>query len=133
MIRFLIATTIALVASAIGLIAAALILGDDVEITGAAFFIAVAIFTVTTAIINPFVMKSTMKKAQALLGASALITTFIGLVVTHWLSKGLQISGGATTWLFATLIVWLASLLAAVIIPIVLVKKGVQNVRDNNN
>lgn len=133
MIRFLISTVIALAASAVGLIAAALILGDDFEISGVAFILAVAIFTLTTAIINPFVMKMALKQAQALLGASALITTFIGLLITHWLSDGLQISGGAKTWLFATLIVWLASLLAAVLIPIVLVKRGVQNVRSNNN
>ena len=131
MIRFLISTAIALAASAVGLIAAALILGDDMELSGTAFVIAVAIFTVVTAIINPFVMKMAMKQAQALLGASALITTFIGLFITHRVSNGLQITGGAKTWLFATLIVWLGSLLAAVLIPIVLVKRGVQNVRDN--
>jgi hypothetical protein len=75
-------------------------------------------------------MKMAVKQAQALLGASALITTFLGLLITHLLTDGLQISG-ADTWLFATLIVWLASLLAAVIIPIILVKRGVQSVRDN--
>jgi low temperature requirement protein LtrA len=131
MIRFLISVVIQLTASAIGLIAAALIL-DDMSLSGAAFFVAVAIFTVTTAIINPFIMKMALKQAQALLGASALITTFVGLLITTIISDGLKISG-ASTWLFATLIVWLASLLAAVIIPIILVKRGVQNVRANNN
>ena len=131
MIRFLISTAIAMAASAIGLLAADLFL-DDVSVGLSGFIIAVAIFTVTTALVNPFIMKMAMKKAQALLGASALITTFVGLLVTHIVSDSLRITG-LSTWLFATLIVWLASLLAAVIIPIVLVKKGVQNVRDNNN
>lgn len=131
MIRFLISTAIALVASAIGLLVADWIL-DDMSVGMSGFIIAVVIFTVTTAIINPFIMKMTMKKAQALLGASALITTFVGLLVTKILSDSLQIRG-ANTWLFATLIVWLASLLAAVIIPIILVKRGVQAARANNN
>ncbi len=131
MIRFLISTAIALVASAIGLLVADWVL-DDMSVGMSGFVIAVVIFTVTTAIINPFIMKMTMKKAQALLGASALITTFVGLLVTKILSDSLQIRG-ADTWLFATLIVWLASLLAAVIIPIILVKRGVQAARANNN
>jgi low temperature requirement protein LtrA len=128
MVRLLIVTAVQLVASAIGLAVAAWIL-DDMTITGTAFIIAVAIFTLTTAIMNPFVMKMAMKQAQALLGASALITTFIGLVVTTILSDGLSITG-LSTWLYATVIVWLASLLAAVIIPVILVKQGVQSLRE---
>jgi hypothetical protein len=130
MVRLLISISISLVANSIGLIAAAVIL-DGVTLSGVAFFIAVGIFTLTTAIMQPFIMKMAMKQAQALLGASALITTFVGLVVTTLVSDGLQISG-ASTWLFATLIVWLASLLAALLIPVILVKRGVQNVRANN-
>ncbi len=128
MVRFILTTLVQLAASAVGLIAAALIL-EDMTLNGAAFFIAVAIFTLTTAIINPFVMKTAMKQAQALLGASALITTFIGLVVTSLISDGMQIRG-ASTWFFATMIVWLGALLAAVIIPIILVKQGVESLRE---
>lgn len=131
MIRFLISTAIALAASAIGLLVADWVL-DDMSVGMSGFIIAVAIFTVTTAIINPFIMKMAMKKAQALLGASALITTFVGLLVTKILSESLQING-LSTWLFATLVVWLASLLAAVFIPMILVKRGVQSARANNN
>ena len=49
-------------------------------------------------------------------------------MITTWLSDGLHIEG-ASTWLFATLIVWLAALLAGLLLPLVLVKKAV----DNNN
>lgn len=131
MIRMLVSLLIQLAASAIGLIVAAAIL-DDMTLSGSAFIIAVAIFTLTTAIVNPFVMKMAVKQAQALLGASALITTFIGLLVTHLLSDGLSIRG-LSTWLFATLVVWLVSLLAAVFIPIILVKRGVESARANRS
>lgn len=131
MIRMLVSLLIQLAASAIGLIVAAVIL-DDMTLSGSAFIIAVAIFTLTTAIVNPFVMKMAVKQAQALLGASALITTFIGLLVTHLLSDGLSIRG-LSTWLFATLVVWLVSLLAAVFIPIILVKRGVESARSNRS
>jgi putative membrane protein len=129
MIRLLISLAIQLAASAVGLIVAAVVL-DDMTLNGAAFVIGVAIFTVTSAIINPFIMKMAVKQAQALLGASALVTTFIALLVTTLLSDGISINGTAT-WLYATLIVWLAALLAAVIIPVILVKRGVQAARSN--
>ena len=60
----------------------------------------------------------------ALRGGVALVTTFVGLVITASVSDGLSISG-TTTWIMATIIVWLAALLAALILPIFLVKKAV--------
>lgn len=129
MIRLLISLAVQLAASAIGLVAAAVIL-DDMTLSGVAFVIGVAVFTLTSAIINPFIMKMAVKQAQALLGASALVTTFVALLVTTIVTDGIQIRG-ASTWLFATLIVWLVALLAAVIIPVILVKRGVQAARSN--
>ncbi len=129
MIRLLISLAVQLAASAIGLVAAAVIL-DDMTLSGVAFVIGVAVFTLTSAIINPFIMKMAVKQAQALLGASALVTTFVALLVTTIVTDGIQIRG-ASTWFFATLIVWLVALLAAVIIPIILVKRGVQAARSN--
>jgi len=57
-----------------------------------------------------------------------LATTLVGLIITAWISDGLSISG-LDTWLLATLIVWLAALLAGVILPMLLVKKAVDNNR----
>jgi len=56
------------------------------------------------------------------------VTTFVGLLVTTLISDGLQING-ATTWLLATLVVWLAALLADLILPVLLVKKAVNTSR----
>ena len=131
MIRFLITTLIACLASAVGLIVAAIVL-DDMTINGAAFIIAVLIFTAVQAIASPFLMKMAMKNASALMGAVALLSTLIGLIVTHLVSDGLSISG-LSTWVFASLIVWLAGLIAALIIPVLLVKAGVQAARERNN
>ena len=115
MIRFLITTLIACLASAVGLIVAAIVL-DDMTINGAAFIIAVLIFTAVQAIASPFLMKMAMKNASALMGAVALLSTLIGLIVTHLVSDGLSISG-LSTWVFASLIVWLAGLIAAAFHP----------------
>jgi putative membrane protein len=45
-------------------------------------------------------------------------------VITAAVSSGLHISG-LSTWVLAMMIVWLAALLAALILPLFLVKKAV--------
>jgi len=93
-------------------------------ITGPAFVIAVLIFTVVEVVADPLVTKIAMTSVPALRGGVALVTTFLGLLITTWISSGLQING-AKTWLLAIVIVWLAALLADLILPVLLVKKAV--------
>jgi len=116
-----------LLANAIGLIVAAWIL-EGMTITGAAFVIAVAIFTTVEVIADPLVTKIAIRSVPALRGGVALVTTFLGLLITTWLSSGLQIDG-AKTWVLATLVVWLAALVADLILPLLLVKKTVDRSR----
>lgn len=111
---------LALAGNAIGLLVASLLL-DKMDISGAAFLIAVVIFTVLTAIIEPLIRKLTSSKIEALEGASALITTLLALVITALLSDGLDISG-AGTWILATVIVWIVTLIAGVVLARLLLK-----------
>ena len=53
-----------------------------------------------------------------------LIRVLVGLLLTSLISSGLKING-ATTWLLATLIVWVAALIAGLILPLLLVKRAV--------
>ena len=131
MVRFLVSTVISILASAVGLIVAAAIL-DDMSINGTAFITAVLVFTLVTALAGPFIAKSAMKNDSALLGAVALVSTLVGLIVTHLVTDGLSITG-LTTWIMAAVIVWLAGLLAALIIPLILVKMGVQAARERRS
>ena len=128
MIRFLLRTVLALLGNALGLWVAALVLGDDMDITGAAFVIAVVIFTVLTAVLQPLVTKIAVQNAPALQGSSALVTTFLGLLITDLVSDGLSIDG-ALTWVLATVIVWLGALLAGVLLPLFLFK---EHLADDN-
>jgi len=116
-----------LLANAIGLIVAAWIL-EGMTITGAAFVIAVVIFTVVEVIADPLVTKIAIRSLPALRGGVALVTTFLGLLITTWLSSGLQIDG-AKTWVLATLVVWLGAVIADLILPLLLVKKTVNRSR----
>jgi uncharacterized membrane protein YvlD (DUF360 family) len=123
MIRLLISAGIHLLANAVGLVVAAAIL-DGMTITGAAFVLAVLIFTVVEVLADPLLTKVAITSVPALRGGVALVTTFVGLLLTATISSGLDIDG-AKTWVFATLIVWLAALLAGLILPLFLVKKAV--------
>ncbi|GAA4715746.1 phage holin family protein [Nocardioides conyzicola] len=123
MIRLLVSFVIQLAANALGLLVADWVL-EDVEVSGTAFLVAVVIFTVVYAIAQPFLTQLALSKATALRGATALVATLIGLIITSLVSDGLSISGGLT-WLEATVIVWIVSLLGTLILPLIFVKKKV--------
>ncbi|MDG2232911.1 MAG: phage holin family protein [Ilumatobacter sp.] len=104
-----------LAGNAIGLWIASLILDEDMQLSGLAFLLAVAIFTVFVAVLEPLVSKAADRWADFLGGASALIATGLALVLTNWLSDGLSIDG-IGTWLLATLIVWAAAAIVGVVL-----------------
>jgi putative membrane protein len=127
-IRLLLRTVLALLGNALGLWIASLVL-DDMSISGAAFVLAVVIFTVLTAVLQPLITKIAVQNAPALQGSSALVTTLVALVITDLVSDGLSISG-AVTWVLATIIVWLATMIAAVLLPMFLFKELLENRKD---
>jgi len=122
MIRLLTRLALALAGHAIGLWLAALLL-DDMEIDGVAFVVAVLIFSVLFAVLEPLIQKQALKNVEALQGSSALITTFVALVLTSLISDGLSISG-AGTWLLATVIVWLGTIIAGVLLARFVLKQA---------
>ena len=109
-----------LAGNAIGLLVAALVL-SRMSLNGLGFVLTVVIFTIAAVVIRPLIAKVARENAPALEGGSALVTTFIALVVTDLFSDGLSISG-IGTWLLATVIVWLGSLLAGVVLPAIFLK-----------
>ncbi|HYN34153.1 MAG TPA: hypothetical protein VES40_16135 [Ilumatobacteraceae bacterium] len=125
MIRLLIRIAIALLGAVIGFLVAAALL-DGMELDGAAFIIAVIIFTVLTAVLEPFIEKIGDEHLSIISAASSLITTFLALLITELVSDGLTING-LDTWVFATLIVWVCTALATLI----LARMFIKNVREN--
>jgi putative membrane protein len=121
MIRLLVRGLLALVANAVGLYIASLVL-DGFNISGTGYVTAVIIFTLATVILGPLVTKIAFRNMPALMGGIALVTTLVGLIITDLISEDLSISG-LDTWVLATLIVWLCSLLATVILPLFLFKQ----------
>lgn len=121
MIRLAATAVIAVIANAIGLVIGAQILPDmALDVSG--FLIAVLIFTAASVLVEPLTRQVALTKAPALLGSTALVATVLSLVVTALLSDGLRISG-LTTWILATIIVWIVALAARMLLPMVMFKK----------
>jgi putative membrane protein len=127
-IRLIVRTLIVVAANAVGLIVAAAVL-DGMHMTVGSFFVAVIIFTVVAALLQPFLAAQFRRSAPAALGGVALIATFVSLVVTDLLSDGFSING-VGTWIAATVIVWVVALLAAFILPFLGLKRFLEKRRD---
>jgi uncharacterized membrane protein YvlD (DUF360 family) len=127
-IRLIVRTVIALLANAVGLIVAAAVL-DGMHMNVSGFIVAVIIFTVVFALMQPFLAAQFRRSRPAALGGVSLIATFIALVVTDIFSDGFSING-VGTWIAATVIVWVASLLAGFILPFLGLKKFLDERRD---
>jgi uncharacterized membrane protein YvlD (DUF360 family) len=121
MMRLIARVVLALLSNALGVWVADLLLDRFHVDYLSGFVIAVAIFTVILIIIQPLVVKLTLGKSAALAGSSTLIATFVALLITVLISK-MSISG-IGTWVLATIIVWVVSMLGSVLLPFFLFKK----------
>jgi len=130
MMRLIASTVLELIANAIGLLVAYWILRPDFSIDAVSFIIVVAIFTAARFILAPLLWKLSMRYARMLTGGISLVVIFVSLLVTTWLSSGLVITG-VTTWILATLIVWVFGVVAMLLLPLVIFKKTLAAARAN--
>jgi putative membrane protein len=107
-------------ANALGLFVASLVV-EDLTLGWRTFIIAVAIFTVAEVLIQPLIERLVKSKAEAFAGGAALLTTFLGLVVTTIISDGIKITGTGT-WILTTVIVWLVAVAAGILLPAVFLR-----------
>ena len=105
---------LAFLGSAIGLLIAGLLIGG-MDLDAGGFILAVLIFTVLMAVLDPLISKAAQKWAEPLEGVSALVATALALLVTIALSDGISFDG-AGSFLLAAVIVWLAVLLVGVLL-----------------
>lgn len=128
MIRLIVRTIVALAANAVGLIVAAAVL-DDMELDLGGFILALVIFTIVFALLQPFLAVQLRRAGSAALGGVALVATLAALIITDLLSDGFTIDG-VGTWLIAAVIVWAAAVLAAFILPFLGLKRFLEERRD---
>ncbi|MGN7781041.1 phage holin family protein [Mycolicibacterium sp. 22603] len=121
MVRFLLRIAIFLGSSAIGLLVASWLV-SGVTLRPLGFLTAVVIFTVAQAILSPFFLKMANRYASAFLGGIGLVSTFAALFLASLFSSGISITG-IGSWIAATVVVWLVTAVATVVLPALLLKK----------
>jgi len=122
-IRFLLRLVVFLGSSAIGLLVAWwLIPGVTVRPLG--FVTAVVIFTIAQGILSPFFLKMASRYASAFLGGIGLVSTLAALILATLLTNGLSIRG-IGSWVAATVVVWLVTAVATLLLPMLILKKKV--------
>ncbi len=120
MIRILIRLAVYFAAAAIGLIVAAAIF-DGVEVDTLGFVEVAAIYALILALITPALERSAARGRNALSGGVGLGATFLALLATVLISDNLTVDG-VGTWIGATIVVWLATMIAGLLLPILVVK-----------
>lgn len=121
MVRFLLRIAIFLGSSAIGLLVASWLV-SGVTLRPLGFLTAVVIFTGAQALLSPFFLKMANRYASAFLGGIGLVSTFAALFLASLFSSGISISG-IGSWIAATVVVWLVTALATVLLPLLFLKK----------
>lgn len=130
MFRLLAILTLQVISTAVGLLLASKILdGFDISLSG--YVVSVLFFVAVSFILEPLILKLAIQYIPALRGGIALVTTLVSLILTTIFTDGLQISG-LSTWILASLVVWLCILLASVILPLFLFKKTLSKAKQND-
>lgn len=129
MIRLLLSIAATLLANAAGLLVASILL-TGFTIDALSFLVVLLVFTGVMVLTGPLVFKIAISYMPQIRGSIALVTVFFGLKVTEWLMAGFDM-GGLSNWLAATLLVWLGSLIAEILIPIYVFKQLRDNAGNN--
>jgi len=128
MIRFLIRIAIFFGSALLALWVTDLLLEDFTLGYPQGLVVAAVIYAIIQAILSPLIVKITAKNASALMGGVGIISTFIALWLTTIFTgdEGLNITG-TTGWLLGTLLVWLITAIAGWVLPLIFLKKAVEN------
>ena len=105
---------------AIGLLVAAWVV-PRVSESVAGFIVAVALFSVSQAILSLSILKLPRGYASLLLGGTGLVLTFVALSLASALTHGLTI-GGTASWIATAIVVWLVTTVGAISLPDALVR-----------
>ena len=121
MIRLLLRTAVFLGSAAIGLLVAAWLV-PGVSVRPAGFIVAVVIFAAAQAILAPFFLKMASRYASAFIGGIGLVSTLAALLLASVFTHGLSIRG-IGSWVAATVVVWLVTALATLLLPMLVLKQ----------
>lgn len=129
--KMLISLALSALGNAIGLLAASLVF-EDFKINLAGYVMSVLFFTGASAILSPFMLKLAIKYLPALRGGIALVTVLVVLIITSMLTNGIEI-GSLSTWMMSPLVIWLSTVAAGILLPMMIFKEAVSNSETINS
>lgn len=127
MTRALVRAAIFLGSAALGLWIASIVV-PDMSVGWRSFIVVVVVFALLQLALTPMVTALAERNASAIVGAAGLISTVVALLVTSWLLDGLTIDGGVGSWVYAAVVVWLVTMVAALLLPM-LFRRGDREAR----
>ncbi|MET2012169.1 hypothetical protein ABXJ56_11490 [Microbacterium chocolatum] len=134
MITFLIRAFIFVASAALGLIVADLLLpGFRIDWSNWwGFVLAIVIFATLQSVLSPWIATVARRNAPALLGGIGIFSTLIALVIVVLIpGAGLTIGQPfLLTWVLAPVIVWLVTALATLFLPMLLLKRRLEERRE---
>ncbi|WP_307363321.1 phage holin family protein [Microbacterium murale] len=132
MITLLFRTLIYLVSAGLGLIVADAVLpGFQIQWDKWwGFVICIVIFAILQNILSPWIAKLADRYAPVLLGGIGIFSTLVALIVVVLLPVGGLRITDLTGWLLGSVIVWLISALGSVLLPLIFLKRRVQERRE---
>lgn len=122
MIRLLASAVVSLLSNAVALLVASAVL-EDMTLEPLGLVIAAAIFTVVMVLATPLLRQVAVTKASALIGSTALVATLVSLMITAVVSDAMTIDG-ATTWIAATVLVWVLAVIGRLLLPLVIFREA---------
>jgi hypothetical protein len=99
----------------IGLLVAAWVV-PGVWVSTPGFIVAVALFSLTQALLSLLIYTLPNGYASLLLGGAGVVSTLVALSLASVLTHGITIRGSAS-WIAATLLVWLVTTVGAISLP----------------
>ncbi len=132
MITLVFRTLIFVVSAALGLIVADLLL-EDFRIDWSqwwGFVLCVVIFAVLQSVLSPWVAKMADRYAPVLMGGIGIFSTLISLIIVVLLPIGGLSIRGASGWLLGSVILWLVSALGTVLLPLLFLKRQLNDRKD---
>lgn len=125
MVIFLIRLAIFLGSSALGLWVTSLVV-DGFLLGVSGFAAAVVVFTVAQSVLAQFIATMAKRYAAAFLGGVGLVSTFVALLIATTVTGGLEITGGAATWIASVVLVWLVTAVATWLLPFAFLRRRLQ-------
>ncbi|MFT3872554.1 MAG: phage holin family protein [Nocardioides sp.] len=125
MVRLLLRLAVFLLSAAVGLIVASLIV-PGMTLHPSGFVLVVIIYAAIQAILSPFITKVAAKNAPAFLGGTGLVASFVALLGAKVFGSGLTING-VGSWIAATVLVWLVTAVATLLLPALIIKEKVSS------